>query len=65
MNAFPIQVLKKYMFPQTTEMSEASQPEAETPPSVHLHEASSSIAASTESTSSSPTSEIPLVSQPE
>ncbi|XP_061201458.1 SUN domain-containing ossification factor isoform X4 [Neopsephotus bourkii] len=46
-------------------MSEASQPEADTPPSVDLNEASSSIVASTESTSSSPTSEIPPVSQPD
>ncbi|KAM9543494.1 SUN domain-containing ossification factor isoform 5-T5 [Guaruba guarouba] len=50
---------------QTTEMSEASQPEAETPPSVDLNEAPSSIVASTESTSSSPTSEIPPVLQPD
>ncbi|NXJ67467.1 SUCO factor, partial [Rostratula benghalensis] len=48
----------------TTEMSEASQPEVETPPSVDLNEASSSIVASTENISSSPTSEIPPVSQP-
>ncbi|KFP65089.1 SUN domain-containing ossification factor, partial [Cariama cristata] len=44
---------------------EASQPEAETPPSVDLNEASSSIVASTENTSSSPTSETPPVSQPD
>ncbi|KAM6078543.1 SUN domain-containing ossification factor isoform 4-T4 [Theristicus caerulescens] len=50
---------------QTTEMSEASQPEVETPPSVDLNEASSSIVASTENISSSPTSEIPPVSQPD
>ncbi|XP_064928282.1 SUN domain-containing ossification factor isoform X1 [Columba livia] len=50
---------------QTTEMSEASQPEVETPPSADLNEASSSIVASTENTSSSPTSEIPPVSQPD
>uniref|UniRef100_A0A8B9FEI6 SUN domain-containing ossification factor n=1 Tax=Amazona collaria TaxID=241587 RepID=A0A8B9FEI6_9PSIT len=50
---------------QTMEMSEASQPEAEAPPSVDLNEASSSIVASTESTSSSPTSEIPPVLQPD
>ncbi|NXD82924.1 SUCO factor, partial [Halcyon senegalensis] len=43
--------------------SEASQPEAETPSSVDLNEASSSIVASTENISSSPTSEIPPVSQ--
>lgn len=53
------------MFSQTTEMSEASQPEVETPPSVDLNEASSSIVASTENISSSPTSEIPPASQPE
>ncbi|NXN28423.1 SUCO factor, partial [Nycticryphes semicollaris] len=40
------------------------QPEVETPPSVDLNEASSSIVASTENISSSPTSEIPPVSQP-
>ncbi|KAM6199201.1 SUN domain-containing ossification factor isoform 1-T1 [Sarcoramphus papa] len=50
---------------QTTEMSEASQPEVETPPSVDLNEASSSIVASTENISSSPTSETPPVSQPD
>ncbi|XP_051481342.1 SUN domain-containing ossification factor isoform X2 [Apus apus] len=50
---------------QTTEMSEASQPEVETPPSVDLNEASSSIVASTENTSSSPTSEIPPALQPD
>ncbi|XP_030350153.1 SUN domain-containing ossification factor isoform X3 [Strigops habroptila] len=50
---------------QTTEMSEARQPEVETPPSVDFNEASSSIVASTENTSSSPTSEIPPVSQPD
>ncbi|XP_072723372.1 SUN domain-containing ossification factor isoform X3 [Ciconia boyciana] len=49
---------------QTTEMSEANQPEVETPPSVDVNEASSSIVASTENISSSPTSEIPPVSQP-
>lgn len=53
------------MFSQTTEMSEASQPEVETLPSVDLNEASSSIVASTENISSSPTSEIPPASQPE
>ncbi|KFW07371.1 SUN domain-containing ossification factor, partial [Eurypyga helias] len=47
------------------QVSEASQPEAETPPSVDLDEASSSIVASTENISSSPTSEIPPVSQPD
>ncbi|NXE20938.1 SUCO factor, partial [Ardeotis kori] len=41
------------------------QPEVETPPSVDLNEASSSIVASTENISSSPTSEIPPVSQPD
>ncbi|XP_009988153.1 PREDICTED: SUN domain-containing ossification factor, partial [Tauraco erythrolophus] len=50
---------------QTTEVSEASQPEVETPPSVDLSEASSDIVASTENISSSPTSEIPPVSQPD
>ncbi|XP_010579579.1 PREDICTED: SUN domain-containing ossification factor isoform X3 [Haliaeetus leucocephalus] len=49
---------------QTTEISEASQPEVETPPSVDISETSSSIVASTENISSSPTSEIPPVSQP-
>ncbi|XP_074953199.1 SUN domain-containing ossification factor isoform X3 [Phalacrocorax aristotelis] len=48
---------------QATEISEASQPEAETLPSVDLNEASSSIVASTENISSSPTSDIPPVSQ--
>ncbi|NXF85754.1 SUCO factor, partial [Eubucco bourcierii] len=46
-------------------MSEANQPEVETPPSVDLNEASSSIVASTENISSSPTSEMPPVSQPD
>ncbi|NXL33163.1 SUCO factor, partial [Glaucidium brasilianum] len=41
------------------------QPEVETPPSVVLNEASSSIVASTENISSSPTSEIPPVAQPD
>ncbi|KFP54248.1 SUN domain-containing ossification factor, partial [Cathartes aura] len=41
------------------------QPEVETPPSVDLNEASSSIVASTENISSSPTSETPPVSQPD
>uniref|UniRef100_A0A8B9SBZ6 SUN domain-containing ossification factor n=1 Tax=Apteryx owenii TaxID=8824 RepID=A0A8B9SBZ6_APTOW len=50
---------------QTTEMGEASRPEVETPPSVDLNEASSSIAASTENISSSATSEISPVSQPD
>ncbi|XP_064371775.1 SUN domain-containing ossification factor isoform X3 [Dromaius novaehollandiae] len=50
---------------QTTEMGEASRPEVETPPSVDLNEASSSLAASTENISSSATSEIPPVSQPD
>ncbi|KAM6124547.1 LOW QUALITY PROTEIN: SUN domain-containing ossification factor [Pterocles gutturalis] len=50
---------------QTTEVSEASQPEAEMPSSVDLNEALSSIVASTENISSSPTSEIPPVSQPD
>ncbi|NXL44625.1 SUCO factor, partial [Podilymbus podiceps] len=44
---------------------EANQPEVETPPSVDLNEASSSIVASTENISTSPTSEIPPVSQPD
>ncbi|NXG46274.1 SUCO factor, partial [Psilopogon haemacephalus] len=46
-------------------MSEASQPEVETPSSVDLNEASSSIVPSTENISSSPTSEMPPVSQPD
>ncbi|XP_071607571.1 SUN domain-containing ossification factor isoform X2 [Heliangelus exortis] len=50
---------------QTAEVSEPSQPEAETPPSVDLNEALSSIVPSTENISSSPTSEIPPVSQPD
>ncbi|XP_026709468.1 SUN domain-containing ossification factor isoform X2 [Athene cunicularia] len=50
---------------QTTEMGEASQPEVETPPSVVLNEASSSIVASTENISNSPTSEIPPIAQPD
>ncbi|XP_074762944.1 SUN domain-containing ossification factor isoform X1 [Athene noctua] len=50
---------------QTTELGEASHPEVETPPSVVLNEASSSIVASTENISSSPTSEIPPVAQPD
>ncbi|NXO68427.1 SUCO factor, partial [Phainopepla nitens] len=41
-----------------------NQPEAVSPPSVDVNEASSSIVPSTENTSSSPTSEIPPVSQP-
>lgn len=49
---------------QATEISEASQPEVETPSSVDISETSSSIVASTENISSSPTSEIPPVSQP-
>ncbi|NWQ77064.1 SUCO factor, partial [Columbina picui] len=44
---------------------ETSQPEVETPPSADLNEASSSVVASTENISSSPTSEIPPVSQPD
>ncbi|NWJ09411.1 SUCO factor, partial [Crypturellus undulatus] len=52
-------------FDQTAEVGKASQPEAESSPSVDLNEASSSIAASTENTSSSATSEIPPVSQPD
>ncbi|XP_068055395.1 SUN domain-containing ossification factor isoform X1 [Anomalospiza imberbis] len=52
------------MFLQTTEISETSQPEVGSPPSVDVNEASSSIVPSTENTSSSPTSEIPPVSQP-
>ncbi|NXP85300.1 SUCO factor, partial [Passerina amoena] len=50
---------------QTTEISETSQPEVESPPPVDVNEASSSIVPSTENTSSSPTSEIPPVSQPD
>nr|XP_054493890.1 SUN domain-containing ossification factor isoform X5 [Agelaius phoeniceus] len=50
---------------QTTEISETSQPEVVSPPSVDVNEASSSIVPSTENTSSSPTSEIPPVSQPD
>ncbi|XP_062353032.1 SUN domain-containing ossification factor isoform X1 [Cinclus cinclus] len=50
---------------QTTEVSETSQPEAVSPPSVDVNEASSSIVPSTENTSNSPTSEIPPVSQPD
>ncbi|NXG78952.1 SUCO factor, partial [Baryphthengus martii] len=49
----------------TIEMREASQPEVVTPPLVDLNEAASSIVASTENISSSPTSEIPPVSQPD
>lgn len=68
MNTFPIQVLQNVcssaMFSQATEISEASQPEVETPSSVDISETSSSIVASTENISSSPTSEIPPVSQP-
>jgi len=51
------------MSSQTTEMSEASRPEAETPPSVDVNKALSSTVASTENVSSSPTSEIPPASQ--
>ncbi|XP_053929164.1 SUN domain-containing ossification factor isoform X2 [Cuculus canorus] len=50
---------------QTTDMSDADQPEVEAPSSVDLNEASSSLVASTENISSSPTSEIPPVSQPD
>lgn len=50
---------------QAAEVSEMNQPEAQTPPSVDVNEASSSTVASTENNSSSPTSEIPTVSQPE
>ncbi|NWV87526.1 SUCO factor, partial [Machaerirhynchus nigripectus] len=46
-------------------ISETSQPEVVTSPSVDVNEASSSIVPSTENTSSSPTSEIPPVSQPD
>ncbi|NXI39299.1 SUCO factor, partial [Galbula dea] len=49
----------------TVSIHEASQPEVETPPSVDLKEAASSIVASTENISSSPTSEITPVSQPD
>ncbi|NWV33760.1 SUCO factor, partial [Grantiella picta] len=44
---------------------EAIQSEVVSPPSVDVNEASSSIVPSTENTSSSPTSEIPPVSQPD
>ncbi|NXA68352.1 SUCO factor, partial [Mohoua ochrocephala] len=44
---------------------ETIQPEVVSPPSVDVNEASSSIVPSTENTSSSPTSEIPPVSQPD
>ncbi|NXC48053.1 SUCO factor, partial [Penelope pileata] len=44
---------------------ETSQPEVQPPPSVDLNEASSSIVTSTENNSSSPTSEISTVSQPD
>ncbi|KAM9130623.1 SUN domain-containing ossification factor isoform 3-T3 [Pangshura tecta] len=50
---------------QTTEMGELSLPQVETLPSVDLNEASSSIAASIENISSSSTSEISPVSQPD
>ncbi|XP_061859661.1 SUN domain-containing ossification factor isoform X2 [Colius striatus] len=50
---------------QTAEVNEASQPEVETPPSVDLNEASSSIVDNTENISSSPTSETPPVLQPD
>ncbi|OXB57994.1 hypothetical protein ASZ78_011804 [Callipepla squamata] len=50
---------------KAAEMSETRQPEAQTPPSVDANEASSSIVASTENNSSSPTSEISTVSQPD
>ncbi|XP_021260749.1 uncharacterized protein LOC110402699 [Numida meleagris] len=50
---------------QAAEMSETSQPEAQTPPSVDVNEASSSIVASTENNSSSSSSERSTVSQPE
>ncbi|NXB98604.1 SUCO factor, partial [Orthonyx spaldingii] len=46
-------------------ISETSQPEVASPPSVDVNEASSSIVPSTENTSSSPTSEIAPVSQPD
>uniref|UniRef100_A0A8C2UKQ8 SUN domain-containing ossification factor n=1 Tax=Coturnix japonica TaxID=93934 RepID=A0A8C2UKQ8_COTJA len=50
---------------QAAEVSETSLPEAQPPPSVDVNEASSSIVASTENNSSSPTSEISTVSQPD
>ncbi|XP_068020717.1 SUN domain-containing ossification factor isoform X2 [Melanerpes formicivorus] len=50
---------------QPTDMSEAGQPEVQTPPSADLNKASSSMVASTENISSSPTSEMPPVSQPD
>lgn len=69
MNALITQMLKNVYSPgmslQTTEISETSQPEVVSPPSADVNEASSSIVPSTENTSSSPTSEIPPVSQPE
>ncbi|NXR48257.1 SUCO factor, partial [Hippolais icterina] len=46
-------------------ISETSQPEVVSPPLADVNEASSSIVPSTENTSSSPTSEIPPVSQPD
>lgn len=46
-------------------MGELSLPQVETLPSVDLNEASSSVAASIENISSSSTSEISPVSQPE
>ncbi|XP_004943243.3 SUN domain-containing ossification factor isoform X3 [Gallus gallus] len=50
---------------QAAKVSETSQPEAQTPPSVDVNEAPSNIVASTENNSSSPTSEISTVSQPD
>uniref|UniRef100_A0A8B9TIT2 SUN domain-containing ossification factor n=1 Tax=Anas platyrhynchos TaxID=8839 RepID=A0A8B9TIT2_ANAPL len=50
---------------QAKEVSETSQLEAQTPTSVDLNGASPSIVASTENNSSSPTSEISTVSQPD
>ncbi|NWZ68024.1 SUCO factor, partial [Acrocephalus arundinaceus] len=44
---------------------ETSQPEVVSPPSADVNEASSSIVPSTENSSSSPTSEVPPVSQPD
>ncbi|KAL8177369.1 UNVERIFIED_CONTAM: hypothetical protein K2H54_001328 [Gekko kuhli] len=49
---------------QTMEMGQSRMPEDETQPSVDLDDASSSIAAVPEKTSSTPTSEILPVSQP-
>ncbi|NWI92027.1 SUCO factor, partial [Pitta sordida] len=54
-------------FPKSDQarLFETSQPEVASPPSADANEPSSSIVAGTENTSSSPTSEIPPVSQPD